>query len=275
MFYPSRKLGLFPIESKINAGNEHVFSAVSLGDGDIECPVFPYTLSDEEGLSLVMTCVYPIALVVSLANGVDTFEKVVLSPFTLVLNPVIDTLTFSTDLTLMVGAVGLEAAYVPLAPAADLALMPTAAALDLSVATVVAAGDVALTPLWVVGDSLMWMGDAVYPSGIKAVTNETPPVVYGDLEMKTETPHLPDWSRYQMLFECDGISKRMPVTSSGSASIPLRDLRSGASFGNPIREVTIALCDEAGKPVGKEPVKMWVDFDVLQEGAGAAQRQNP
>ncbi|MEI7899877.1 MAG: hypothetical protein WCK89_06465 [bacterium] len=265
------------METMIVKKNKHLFSAVSFGDGDIECPVYPYTLSDEEGLSLLSTCVYPLALLVALAepNSTDAFQKAFFSPFTLCLNPVIDTLAFSTDLTLMVGAVGVEAAYAPLPPVADLALMPTAAALDLSLASVVAAGDVALTPLWVVGDSLMWMGDAVYPGGVKAVTNASPVEVCGDWATKTGVTRTPNWPSYQMLCECDGISKRMPLTASGTASIPLSDLRSGSSLGNPIREVTLTLCDGEGKPVGKEAKKMMVDFDILQEGVGTFPSTNP
>ena len=63
-------------------------------------------------------------------------------------------------------ATELEAAVAPLPPVIDVAAMTTGLSLDLCLGSVVVASDTALAPLTVVGDGLVWMGDAVYPGKV-------------------------------------------------------------------------------------------------------------
>ena len=277
VFAPSRVIGFFPCGKELMSGGTHPLKAVSLGNGGVDCPVFPCTVSDEELYSLLVTCIYPIALI-GIATDAPPFKddrvKYLLAPFLVGLNPAMDVVAYSLDVTAMTGAASLEAAVAPLPPVIDVTAMTTACSLDLCPGSVVVASDTALAPLTVVGDGLVWMGDAVYPGKVTHTTNVV--VSAGDSWEKksTERPRPVKLDAYQLKFECaGGVSKVVPLDASGRLTLPLSALKSETSFGNPIQKVTVTLVDSSGPVKGAQPKQADVDFDALQS-APAAQTGN-
>jgi len=257
VFIPSKWVGLFPLGAKLAQNGSHPLRDISNGDGRVDCPVFPCTFSDEEGYALFYTITYPIAI---FAVDPKHTAQAVMAPIALCLNPIIDVVAYSLDVTAMALAGSAEAVCGILLPTGDVTAMTTAVALDTSLASVVIASDTAFTSLSLTGDSLMWMGDAVYPSDVTSVTNESPPEAYGEWEKMTGSSRPPDWTTYKMRFECGENVRECPIGVSGSVAVPLRDVRPKDSSVNPLRDITVTLCDKEGNAVGK-PETVKVNFD--------------
>jgi len=253
-------VGFFPLGTRLANLEKHPFSAIheksKSADGRIDYPVFPCTLSGEQFNSFINTALYPIALI-----DTDFAANVVYAPFMLVLNPTIDLGAYAIDIVAMTSVAAGEAAFAVLPPAADLVAMTSASILDTAALAGVAAVDTAFSALAIVGDSLMWCGDALYPSKFNLSTNTT--VTVGEWVQKSEKGVQPNWNKYKVRITCGEKQKVIKFSEQATAYLAIGDIRPNNYDVTPLQTLTFEVLDSNNSKIKlrREPPPFQVNFD--------------
>lgn len=258
VFTPSKTVGFFPASSTILEDGKQPLRAMEWGDGRIDCPLFPCTLSDEEFKAVLATAFYPLVLM-----GSDFSGTAFLAPVTAVMNPVIDAGAYAFDVIAMAGAVGLEAIFIGAPVAGDTVLMAGALAGDIAKGAGVLAVDSVVSGLALLGDSCLYMGDAVWPGELTTTLERTGKDLPGPWNAQTNRC-APGYTNYVADLRLDGIRATSPCDETGAIqlqlgridqeglsrlvkpSVIIRDKRTGAALDE--KELQIDLDDEGDGP---------------------------